>query len=127
LIGATLVLVLPGELSFRLLTSTDLSTALFVLHAIASSIALREVGADQAPRKNFSEELFSLACAIPLAVQQAFERTANCAHGATPPFLASKPTARHLGFTRTTSPDVMGGAESGLERMSRLPGSANVL
>jgi hypothetical protein len=68
LIGATLVLVLPSEVSFRLLTSTDLSTALFVLHAIASSIALREVGADYAPRKNFSEELLSLACAIPLAV-----------------------------------------------------------
>jgi hypothetical protein len=65
LIGATLVLVLPSEVSFRLLTSTDLSTALFVLHAIASSIALREVGADHAPRKNFSEELLSLACAIP--------------------------------------------------------------
>jgi hypothetical protein len=64
LMSAALMLVLPINVDFRLLMSTDLSTALFVLHAMAAYIASREAGADHGA----NDELLALVCAVPLAV-----------------------------------------------------------
>jgi hypothetical protein len=68
LMSAAIMLVLPINVDFRLLTSTDLSTALFVLYAMASYIASKEVGAHYGVKRPVSDELLTLACAIPLAV-----------------------------------------------------------
>jgi hypothetical protein len=64
LMSAALMLVLPINVDFRLLMSTDLSTALFVLHAMAAYIASREAGADHGA----NDELLALVCAVPLAI-----------------------------------------------------------
>jgi hypothetical protein len=68
LVSAALMLAMPVNISFRFVTSTDPSTALFVLHAIASYIASREVSADYAAKRLVSDELLALVCAVPLAV-----------------------------------------------------------